>query len=240
MNKYKNAHIWVSVAFVIVILGFIRSYWSKFPNVSFEHHLHLLTATAWFAFLIWQPRLATTQRLDQHRRNGMIGLILAGMVTASAMLMMPANIQNAVDGVSNGFVSPAFFYGITFFDVITVLGFVVSVAMAMLRSKQLDNHAIWMLSTVYWIVAPAFARLMALPVIMIHGMEGLTFFKVIFMVTPIILVAIVVTMWRLKNWHPALILALIANALIYVSEYMGNAPWWQTFTQALFLNSGNT
>ena len=171
---------WLALAFVIVILGFLRSYWLKLPNVEFGHHLHLLSATAWFALLVWQPRLATTGRLAQHRRNGMIGLFLAGAVVGTSLLMVPRNIEKAVAGFDAGFVDPTFYYGISFFDLVTVAGFSVAVIMAMLRAKQPQEHALWMVTTAFWIIGPAFARVMVLPVIMINGgIEGLHFFDVI-------------------------------------------------------------
>ena len=61
----------------------------------------MMTATAWFVLLIWQPRLATTGRLAQHRRNGLIGLFLAGGVVASSLLMLPGNIE-AAEGLEDG------------------------------------------------------------------------------------------------------------------------------------------
>ena len=235
MNKYKNAHWWLLLALAIVILGFVRSYWSKFPHVDFGHHLHLLSATAWFGLLVWQPRLATTGRMETHRRNGMIGLFLAGMVVGTALLMLPANIQNAVDGVGNGFVSPTFFYGISFYDLVSVLGFTGSVVMAILRRKQAEDHAMWMISTAFWIIGPAFGRLAVLPVAAIHGFEGLTFFMVLEWTIPVVLVSILFTAWRLKNWHPALLLAFAGNLSVYAGEPLGDTAWWRAFCDALLL-----
>ena len=236
MNNYKNAHRWLLIALAIVILGFVRSYWSKFPNVEFGHHLHLLSATAWFALMIWQPRLATTGRLAQHRRNGMIGLFLAGAVVASALLMLPGNIEGALEAGDESFVNNTFLYGITFFDLVTILGFAGAVIMAILRSKQTEVHAIWMLSTVFWIIGPAFGRLMVMPVVMLSGgFDGLTFFHVMWYVTPLVLIAIGITAWRLKNWHPALWLAAMGNLSVYVSAWIGDAPWWRAFCEAWLL-----
>ena len=85
-------------------------------------------------------------------------------------------------------------------------------------------------------IAPAFARLMVLPMILLNGgIEGLTFFKVIWWVTPITLAAIALVAWRLKNWHPALILAAIGNLSIYACAWIGDAPWWRAVCQAMFL-----
>lgn len=235
LADYRNAHRWLLLALAIVILGFVRSYWSKFPQVEIGHHLHLLSATAWFALLAWQPKFATSGRMAQHRRNGMIGLMLAGATVASAILMLPGNIQKAVDGVGEGFVDPTFFYGITFFDVVTIIGFAVSVVMAMLNVKRLDDHAIWMISTVFWIVAPAFARLMVFPLVQLFGEENLNFFKVLYIIEPVILAAIVITAWRLRTRHIALVLAFLANASAYVCAPIGDNAMWRAFCEAVFL-----
>ncbi len=236
MNQYKNAHRWLWLAFLIVILGFVRSYWSRFPSVDFGHHLHLLSATAWFLLLIWQPRLATTGRLPQHRRNGMIGLFLAGAVVGTSALMVPRNIEKAVAGYDVGFVNPTFFYGISFFDVVTVIGFTVAVIMAVLRSKRVEDHALWMLSTAFWIIGPAFARLMVPVVAMVRGgLEGLTFFDVIDVAILIVLAAIAVVAWRVRRLHPALVLVFLGNATAFVTEPIGDWGPWRAFCEALFL-----
>ncbi|RZW12558.1 MAG: hypothetical protein EX260_12295, partial [Desulfobulbaceae bacterium] len=96
MNKYKNVHLWMILVFVIVFLGFARGYWSNFSEESFGHHLHMFSSLMWFGLVMTQPFLATRGLLKSHRRNGMIGLFVAGLAVASAALMMPANIEGAV------------------------------------------------------------------------------------------------------------------------------------------------
>lgn len=239
MIHYKNAHRWLFLAFLVVILGFVRSYWSKFPNVDFGHHLHLLTATAWFALLVWQPRLATTGRIARHRINGMIGLFLAGAVVGTSLLMVPRNIANAVSWEEPGFVSSEFFYGISFFDLLTVAGFSLAVIMAMLRAKRPEEHALWMTTTALWIVGPAFVRLMIIPVIALNGgPEGLTFFDVIHVAMPIVLAVIAFMAWRLRSLHPALVLVFLGNASAYLVEPMGGWAPWQAFCVAVLLPPG--
>ena len=236
MNHYRNAHRWLFLAFIIVLLGFARGYWSKLPDVDFGHHLHLLSATGWFALLVWQPRLATTGRLPQHRRNGMIGLFLAGAVVGTSLLMVPRNIENAVAGVDPGFVNPTFFYGISFFDLVTITGFTVAVIMAVLRAKQPEEHALWMVTTAFWIIGPAFARLMIFPVIMINGgIEGLQFFDVIEIAMIPVLAGIAFLAWRLRRLHPALVLVFLGNATGYLSEPIGAWEPWRAFCQAVLL-----
>ncbi len=236
MENYKNAHRWLILAFVIVVLGFFRSYWSKFPDVDFAHHLHLLSATAWFALLIWQPRLATTGRLRQHRRNGMIGLFLAGAVVGTSLLMVPRNIENAVAGTDSGFVDPTFFYGVSFFDLVTVVGFSIAVIMAILTSRRPQDHALWMVSTAFWIIGPAFARLAVIPVAMIRGgVSGLHFFDIIVPAVALVLAVIAFITWRLKRLHPALVLAFLGNASAFLAEPIGDWEPWRTFCETVLL-----
>ena len=235
MNKYKNVHLWLIVVFIIVLLGFLRGYWSNFANESFGHHLHMLSAVAWFGLLMAQPWLATRGQMARHRRNGMIGLFVAGLVVASALLMLPANIESAQGIPDVGFAGATFLYGITFFDLITIGAFSISVVMAIYRSKQMDDHAIWMISTVYCILAPALERMMVLPLALVFGFENLTFIKVLYFSQPIIMVAIAFTAWRLKNFHPALILAFVVNAGGLVVEWVGNSLLWRSLCDTFLL-----
>jgi hypothetical protein len=235
IDKYKHTHRWLILAFVIVLLGFLRGYWSNFADESFGHHLHMFSALAWFGFLTTQPWLATRGQMKRHRRNGMIGLFVAGLVVASAALMMPGNIEGAQGRPDGGFVGATFLYGITFFDLVTIVAFAVCIVMAINRSKQLDDHAIWMIATVYCILGAAFSRMMILPLGMVFGFENLTFIKVLYYSQPILMAVIVFTAWRLRNFHPGLILAFIANASAFLVAPVGNSPVWRSICDSLFL-----
>lgn len=235
LNNYKNTHRWLILSFLVVLLGFLRGYWSNFAEESFGHHLHMFSALVWFGYLMAQPWLATRRKMQQHRRNGMIGLFVAGLVVASAMLMLPGNIEEAQGKPDGGFVGATFLYGITFFDLATISAFAACIVMAIIRSKQLDNHALWMVATVYCILGPALARMMIMPVGLVLGFEGLTFIKVLYVSQPIMIAVIALTAWRLRNLHPALILAIAVNATGFVVEWIGNSPGWRALCDAVLL-----
>jgi hypothetical protein len=237
MNKYRNTHLWLVLTFIVVLLGFLRGYWSNFADESFGHHLHMFSALIWFGFLMAQPYLATRGHMQRHRRNGMIGLFVAGLVVASAMLMLPGNIEDAQGRPDGGFVGATFLYGITFFDLVTIGAFAVCIVMAIIRAKQLDNHAAWMIATVYCILGPALARMMIMPVGLVYGLEELTFIQVLYFSQPVMMAVIAVTAWRLKNFHPALILAFTVNAAGFLVEQLGNSAVWRSICDSLFLAS---
>jgi hypothetical protein len=167
----------------------------------------------------------------------MIGLFVAGLVVASAMLMLPGNIEDAQGRPDGGFVGATFLYGITFFDLVTIGAFAVCIVMAIIRAKQLDNHAAWMIATVYCILGPALARMMIMPVGLVYGLEELTFIQVLYFSQPVMMAVIAVTAWRLKNFHPALILAFTVNAAGFLVEQLGNSAVWRSICDSLFLAS---
>ena len=235
MNKYKNVHLWMVLVFVVVFLGFARGYWSNLADESFGHHLHMFSALLWFGLVMSQPYLATRGSLKTHRRNGMIGLFVAGLVVASAALMMPANIEGAVGREEGGFVGAVFLYGVTFFDLVSVLAFSACIIMATLRSRQMDDHAMWMIASVYTILAPAFGRLMIFPLAMIMGFENLTFIKVLLISTPMVLAFILITAWRFKQLHPALIFAFIVTLAGFVVGPVGRSEAWRAICDVVFL-----
>src|SRR5690554_6785205 len=201
MVKYKKLHLWLLIPFAIAIIGFMRSYFLNFVNVSFGNHMHGISATIWFIFVIIQPYLATHGQLKRHRMIGRIGTFLAGVVFASAMTLIPENIRFAQNDI-NPIVAPDYFlYGVSFFDFVAIMGFGVSVVIGVLRYKNLDEHAIWMISTVLWALMPALARF-ALTFVMLSGGEPVSFAYLAMATTPAIMITALIVMYKMKRWHP--------------------------------------
>lgn len=96
IQTFRHAHRWLLIPLFITLLGFTPSYFLKLGEATWHQHLHGISATLWFVLLIVQPWLATHGRLAQHRVIGPVGLLLAGMVVASALGVIPANIENAL------------------------------------------------------------------------------------------------------------------------------------------------
>ena len=88
---YRKAHLWLIVPFVITLLGFFPSYWSRFTDAPFRQHLHGLTATAWYLLLIVQPWLYHNEPIRYHRKVGFVSIFIAGGVVFSALLVIPFN-----------------------------------------------------------------------------------------------------------------------------------------------------
>lgn len=233
MDKYKKAHLWLIIPFAIAILGFMRSYFLDFFNASFGQHIHGLSAVAWYGFVIWQPYLATHKQLKKHRKYGIVGVFLAGLVVASALATIPSNISGAETAAGNPVAPPFFLYGVSFFDFVSIIGFGGSVIIAIMKSKNLDDHALWMISTVFWAMVPALARLTLVSYFITTG-EVTNFANIAMASTPLILIALIVLMIKFKRAHPALVAVFIGNLLVYTIKPLGESEWWINIAKALF------
>lgn len=161
MKPFPKLHLWLLLPFLLTILGFSH-YWKDFSNAPFRWHLHGITATLWYLVLIIQPWLYHHKPIQVHRKLGMVGIILAGMVAASALGVLRGNLTQPEQ-------SPLFEvrYSLTLLDFIFVSGFLFSVVAAILNSKNTQSHARWMISTVFWVLSPATTRLSFVPLGMI-------------------------------------------------------------------------
>ncbi|MEX0845346.1 MAG: hypothetical protein WD022_08685 [Balneolaceae bacterium] len=232
MEKYKNLHLWLLIPFSIAVLGFMRSYYLNFTNASFGNHIHGLSATIWFMFVIVQPYLATHGQLKRHRLYGKIGMFLAGAVFASGLAMIPENIRFAQTDIDSWIAPDFFLYGVSLFDFVAITGFGASVIMAIIKAKQIDEHAIWMVSTVLWALMPALARFALMPVLWFGG--SLNFAEIAMIVTPAILITAGVIMYKLKRWHPAMVAVIIGHITAYTIIPLGKNEAWIEIATALF------
>ncbi|MCX2745357.1 hypothetical protein OO013_15875 [Mangrovivirga sp. M17] len=152
MKKFSNLHYWLILVFIVVLYGF-KNYFIYFKEASFQQHLHSLSAIAWFGILAIQPWIYNNKSIKTHRKVGIIGVLIAGAVTASSLMVIKTNFL-----IDSGPLMPVK-YTLTLANVIIIAGFVFSVVMAIIKSKDVDAHARWMISTVFWIMAPATFRI---------------------------------------------------------------------------------
>lgn len=190
--NYKNFHLWMLIPFVISILGFSYSYFSKLSSATFHQHIHGISATLWYVLVIVQPFLITRKKnILLHITLGTIGIILAGIVAGSALAIIPKNIDNVKELDVNGFFNPTFAYFATLIDFLLISMFVISVALAILsiKKKNLSDHVQWLMASVFFVLSPGLARLLGLIAITVNkgNMDGISLEK---LATPTMLIMI--------------------------------------------------
>ncbi|MCP9291928.1 hypothetical protein [Gracilimonas sediminicola] len=232
MDKYKKLHLWLLIPFFIAVLGFMRSYFLNFLNASWGNHVHGISATLWFLFVIIQPYLATHGHLKKHKLYGKIGMFLAGAVFASALVMIPENIRFAQTDFDPWVAPDVFLYGVSFFDLISITGFAFSVIMAIIKSKNMDEHAIWMISSVLWALMPALARFGL--IFSVWFGQNLNFAELAMITTPAILITAGIIIYKLKRWHPAMVAVIIGHISVYLIIPLGKSQTWIEIATALF------
>jgi hypothetical protein len=157
MKPFSKLHLWLIVPFVITLIGF-QGYWTGFKNAPIHWHLHGLSATFWYIILIIQPWLYHHRPIKIHRKVGTIALILAGFVVASSLNMVFISLGMAESSPLYGVR-----YSLALVDCISLIGFTFSIIMAIIQSKNIQVHARWMISTVFWVLAPGTVRFSFIP-----------------------------------------------------------------------------
>lgn len=238
MNKYKSLYKWMIIPMIFMQLGIFKDYWGDFTDNAWAVHVHYWTGTAWYLFLILQPYLATHGQLPRHRTYGIIGFFLAGGVCLTALSMMHRDIVttqlSAATPERFGPFEPWFFFGVAAVEIVMMTAFGYAIIKSIIHRKQLENHAWWLVSTVFLIMMPALGRgiqnvyvgmnIKKWPAIDIMLPLHLTQF--------IILAMILVAAWKYsKLKHPATWLAIAVNLFIFLLEPLGRSKTVQLFLE---------
>jgi len=228
MKNYKNLHLWLLIPFVIVILGFLPSYWLVFTEAPWRHHLHGLSATLWFVLLVVQPYLVTRGHIRLHRLYGMFALLVAGGVALSGLNVIPYNLVNER-------LPETARYGLSFIDLVLVPGFVFAVLMAVRNANSLDDHVRWMISTVFWAISPGLFRLLFVPLIILQTPDVGGKAPLLLASAGIAnIVVLSILMFRDRRAHPAYLSAAIGSLVMLVPMWVGDMRWWRTMADSLF------
>lgn len=240
MQKYRHLHLWMIIPFALMQFGIFEDYWGDFSDNAWSVHVHYWTGSVWYIYLIVQPYYATHQRMSWHRTNGIVGMFLAGGVALTALSMMHRDLvttQRALELADRfGPFEPWFFYGVAAVEIPMILAFGYAVIRSIISRKQLEDHAWWLISTVFLIMMPALGRGLQNIYVAMHIEE----WPDIAIMTPIyftqfIIIAIgLLAAWKYQKLkHPATFLLVAINLYACFIEPLGKSPTVQNFLETL-------
>jgi hypothetical protein len=239
MNKYKGLWKWMIVPMVIMQLGIFMDYWGDLTENAFSVHVHYWTGTAWYAFLIVQPYLATHGQIERHRTIGIIGMFLAGGVCLTALSMLHRDIVSAERSIAEperfGPFQAWFFYGVAAVEIVMMVAFGYAVIKSIIHRKEIEDHSWWLISTVFLIMMPALGRGVQFVWIVVNmqQMPNVDIMVPLYIAQMLIIGMIAVAAWKFGTLrHPATYLAVAVNVFVLFLEPLGRSAGVQAFLRA--------
>jgi hypothetical protein len=240
MNKYKDLHKWMILPMIIMQFGIFRDYWGDFSENAWSVHIHYWTGTVWYFYLIIQPYFATHGKMDAHRTNGIIGMFLAGGVCLTAFSMMFRDVTNAQTSAAMpdrfGPFQPWFFYGVAIVEIVMMTAFGYAVIKSIIDRKNTEDHAWWLISSVFIIMMPALGRGVQNIYVQMHIKEfpNIDILIPIYFAEALIVGMLLVAAWRYgKLRHGATYLAVAVNVFNAFIGPLGKSEALQSFIKAM-------
>jgi len=240
MNKYKNLWKWMIAPMVLMQLGIFADYWGDLTENAWSVHIHYWTGTAWYIYLIIQPYFITHGQIVRHRTNGIIGMFLAGGVCLTALSMMNRDIVTAdkalADPARFGPFQPWFFFGVAAVEIVMMAAFAFAVIKSIIHRKEIENHAWWLISSVFLIMMPALGR--GIQIVWV-GANFSAWPNVDIMIPLYFTQLIIIGLLALGAWkfgtfrHPATYIALGVNLFIFLLEPIGRNETVQMVLRAI-------
>jgi hypothetical protein len=236
MNKYRTLYLWMLIPMIIMQLGIYKDYWGDFSDNAWSVHIHYWTGTVWYLYLIIQPYFVTHGHVNRHRTNGIIGMFVAGGVCLTALSMMNRDLVNATHSAEHadrfGPFQPWFFFGVAAVEIVMMVAFGFAVIKSIIHRKQVENHAWWLISTVFIIMMPALGRGIQNVYVGMHNKEwpNVDIIFPLYITQAVIITLLLLGAWKYgKLKHPATFLALAVNLFIFLLEPIGRSENVQVF-----------
>lgn len=240
VTKYKKLHLWMIIPMVIMQAGIFYDYWGDFSENAWSVHIHYLTGTVWYFYLIIQPYYATHGQMAKHRSNGIIGMFIAGAVCLTALSMLHRDIVSADGAVADpqrfGPFKPWFFLGVAAVEIVMMIAFGFAVIKSIIHRKQVEDHAWWLISTVFIIMMPALGRGAQFVTMGMYrnNWPDIDIMSSLYYSTGLIIVMLFIFARKYgKLKHPATWLAFAVNMVNLLLEPLGRSESVQLFLRAL-------
>ena len=240
IDKYKNLYKWMIIPMIIMQLGIFKDYWGDFIDNAWSVHIHYWTGTAWYVYLIIQPYFATHGQMVKHRTNGIIGLFVAGGVCFTALSMMNRDIVTAQRALESpdrfGPFQPWFFFGVATVEIVMMTAFGYAIIKSIIHRKEIENHAWWLISTVFIIMMPALGRGIQNVYTYMHIKDwpNINIMIPIYYAQALIIGMLIFGAWKYgKLKHAATYFAIGVNLFILFLEPIGKLESVQLFLKAI-------
>jgi hypothetical protein len=240
MNKYKSLYKWMLIPMLFMQFGIFKDYWGDFTDNAWSVHIHYWTGTIWYIYLIIQPYYATSGQMAKHRTNGIIGMFIAGGVCLTALSMMNRDIVNAQQAVAMpdrfGPFQPWFFFGVAAVEIVMMTAFGFAVIKSIIHRKHVEDHAWWLISTVFIIMMPALGRGIQNVYVGMNSKQwpNIDIIYPLYITQALIMTMLLLGAWKYKKLkHPATFLALAVNLFIFFLEPIGRSPAVQQFLKTV-------
>lgn len=219
----------VAALAAVVFVGFARTYYFRvlfdLPPLARAAHLHGIIATVWIVLHYSQARLIAAQRIDLHKRLGIVAACVAALL---AMQAVPMAIGNAAAGHAPPGRDPLQFLSISLG---TTAVFVLFVGSALALRRRREWHKRLMLLATLTLITPAIGRLDTL----IMQPLGLPRARLAFVVTCGFLAWAWVHDWRTRGRvHTAYVVGgLLLLASMPARRLLGMTDAWQPIARWL-------
>lgn len=240
INKYKSLYLWMLIPIIFMQFGIFKDYWGDFSDNAWSVHIHYWTGTIWYLYLILQPYYATHGQISRHRTNGIIGMFIAGGVCLTALSMMHRDIVTTEKALALperfGPFQQWFFFGVAAVEIVMMTAFAFAIIKSIIHRKEIENHAWWLITTVFLIMMPALGRGIQGVYIGIHIKEwpNINIMSPLYYTQILIIGMLLLAAWKYEKLkHPATWLAVAVNLFIFLLEPLGRSEAMQTFLRAL-------
>ncbi len=164
---YRRAWIGILVLLLLSVPAFWRAYWGTLATVPWQYHVHGISASLWLLLLIAQGWTIHHGRRAFHKTAGLASFALIPVFAAGGLLV--------IGTMANG-VSPFYeMYGdrLAALDIISIAMFLWFAHEALRNRRNAGLHGGYMISTVFFLMAPTLGRLMPafVPGLTIRSME---------------------------------------------------------------------
>ena len=228
------------IPMVVMQFGIFKDYWGDLSDNAWSVHIHYWTGTTWYLYLIIQPYYATHGRMDLHRTNGIIGMFLAGGVCITALGMLHRDLANAENSMTLrdrfGPFEPWFFLGVAAVEIIMMTAFGYAVIKSIIHRKKTEDHAWWLISSVFIIMMPALGRGIQNVYVKMHIKEwpNVDIMAPIYFTEVLILGMLLLAAWKYgKIKHPATYIAVAVNVCNLLIEPLGKSDAVQSFLKSI-------
>jgi hypothetical protein len=221
-KTYRQVWILFTAVFVIVFLGFFRTYFIRFPrfeNTSPVLHFHAFVFLSWFVLLFIQPYLIKKRKYALHRKLGKVSYFLIPLIALSTF-----GVARGMYLRELGHIPQNENIGALIVPFSQTLVFVTLYLLAIRNKKRVSFHLRYMIATSIILIGPAIRRIFAG---WMH-MPGQVSFLLSFLIMAASLTGLILyDKMHGKKFQPYVVALILFTAYYLAVLYVPQTSLWQ-------------